>query len=57
MLWSVLILCHLVVSRIAQILNKKDLTFWAGATKTGLAIAASACCMLAKDMLINMRQL
>ena len=31
---KVLIACHLVVWRIAQILTKKDRTFWAGATKT-----------------------
>ena len=45
---SVLISGHLVVWRIAQILNKKDLSFWAGATKIGIALAAPACCILAK---------
>ena len=36
-----LILCHLVVWRIAQILNKTVLSFWAGATKTDSALVAS----------------
>ena len=38
----------MVVWRIAQILNKKDLSFWAGATKTGSALIAVAWYMLAK---------
>lgn len=46
---SVLILCHLIVWKIAQIFYKKDLSFWAGAIKTGLALVALACCMLAKS--------
>ena len=48
---SVLISCHLVVVwRIAQIHNKKNLSFWAGVAKTGSALIASACCMLAKSI-------
>ena len=47
---SVLILCHLVVWRIAQKINLEDLSFLAGATKTGSALAASACYMLAKSI-------
>ena len=47
---SVLILCHLIVWKIAQIFYKKDLSFWAGAIKTGLALVALACCMLAKSI-------
>ena len=39
---NLLILCHLVVWRIAQILNKKDISFWAGATKTDSALVVSA---------------
>ena len=46
---SVLIFCHLVVWRIAQIHNKKDLSFWAVATKTGSALVASTCFMFAKN--------
>ena len=38
----------MVVWRIAQILNKKDLSFGAGPTKTGSALAVSVCCMLTK---------
>ena len=33
-----------------QVLHKNDLNFWAGATKTGSALAASACCMIAKSI-------
>ena len=43
---SVLISCHLV----AQILNRKGLSFWADATKTGLAHVAWACYMLPKSI-------
>ena len=39
---SVLILCCLVVWRTAQILKKKDLSFWAGLTKAGSALFSSA---------------
>ena len=42
--------CHLVVWRIAQILTKKDLSFLASSKKIGLALAVSACCMLAKNI-------
>ena len=45
-----LISCHLVVSIMDQVLHKNDLNFWAGATKTGSALAASACCMIAKSI-------
>ena len=45
-----LISCQLSVWGIAQILNKKDLCFWAGGTKTGSALVASAYCKLAKDI-------
>ena len=45
-----LILCYVVVWRIAQILTKRDLSLSAGATKTGLALFASAYCMLAKHI-------
>ena len=31
----------MVVWRIAEIFNKKDLSFWAGATKTGSALVTS----------------
>ena len=47
---TVLILCYFPVWRIARILNKKDLRFWAGATKTSSALVASACCILAKSI-------
>ena len=40
----------MVVWRIAQILTKRDLSLSAGATKTGLALFASAYCMLAKHI-------
>ena len=45
---NALILCHFVIWRIAQMLNKKDLSFWAGATKTASTLVASTCCMLTK---------
>ena len=38
------------LKEIAQKLNKKDLSFWADATKTGSALVASACCMLTKSI-------
>ena len=38
--------------RIGQILNKKDLRFWADATKTGAALYTLACCMLAKSIFV-----
>ena len=47
---SVLILCNLIVWKIAQIFYKKDLSFWAGAINTGLALVALACCMVAKSI-------
>ena len=34
-------------------LNKKDLKFWAGATKTGSASALPACCMLAQSIFMH----
>ena len=40
----------MVVWKIAHILNKKDLSFWVGGTKSGSATVASACCMLAKSI-------
>ena len=40
----------LVVWRITQILNKKDLSFWAGATKTGSALVGLAYSMPAKSI-------
>ena len=48
--YVLLISCDLVVWRIAQIRNKKDLCFWAGASKTGSALVASACWMLTKSI-------
>ena len=45
-----------VVWRVAQILNKKDLNFRAGATKTGSALVASACCMLAKSIFTHSKR-
>ena len=47
---SVLILCNLIVWKIAQIFYKKDLSFWAGTINTGLALVALACCMVAKSI-------
>ena len=46
-----LISCQLVVWRMAQILNKKYLSFWADAIKNGSALVISACYMLAKTIL------
>ena len=45
--------CHFLVWRVAQILNKKDLSFQDGATKAGSALAASAYCMLAKSIFMH----
>ena len=42
-----------VVWGVAQILNKKDLNFWAGAAKTGSTIVASACCMFIKIIFMH----
>ena len=39
-----------VVWRVAQILNKKVLNFWAVTTKTGSAFVVSACWMLTKSI-------
>ena len=39
-----------VVWRVAQIINKKDLNFWAVATKTASALVALACCVVAKSI-------
>ena len=39
--------------KIAQILNKKDLSFEAGAAKTGSARVASACYMLDKSIFMH----
>ena len=39
-----------VVWRVAQKLNKKDLNFWAGATKTRSASVAWAGCILSKSI-------
>ena len=45
-----------VVWRVDQIHNKKDLNFRVGATKTGLAIVASACYMLAKSIVMHSKR-
>ena len=38
--------CTAVVSNLLQ----KDLSFWTGATESGSALVASACCLLAKSV-------
>ena len=42
-----------VVWKVAQILNKKDIDFWASATESGSAFVASAYCMLAKSIFMH----
>ena len=51
-----LILCHLMIWRAAQVLNKKDLSFRAGATKTSSALVDSPWCMLGKSIFMHSKQ-
>ena len=42
--------CRMMCTTIVSHLLKKDLSFWTGATETGSALVASACCMLARSI-------